>query len=348
MGFSHTLNQLRHRGIGLDQICKNGHQTVLKINDATRFHLKIQHPQEFPIRPRIGHQRGAAQILHFHRYGDTIVGVPAQNRINATQTAGHFQIHIHAIVGQHHHHLRPLGTRLVDGLLHILLLNTKSPVRHHVARVRNGGIRKSLPNDGHRHAVHRANLVGLKHRIFKIRGFDVLRKKRDLVLEVMVDDVLDSLSSKRHLPVCGHDVNPHEQTRIHHVLPLGPERGCRALPSIASIQEECSGARGSQSFDERGHGRKPTHLAIGASGLIEVQRREGVSVFAPRRDAIGFEKMFTHEMGRLTTGGTRPQIDTGLSIIGGNELRMRVGEMQQMHIAQGRQVIKLIGCMGGF
>ena len=62
-----------------------------------------------------------------------------------------------------------------------------------------------------------------------------------------------------------------------------------------------------------------------------------------RGNAIGFEKTLSHQMGRLATPRTRPQIDTGLAVVSGNELRVRVGEMQQMNIALWGHVVELLG-----
>ena len=56
-------------------------------------------------------------------------------------------------------------------------------------------------------------------------------------------------------------------------------------------------------------------------------------------DAETFEQRFADEMRRLALGGAEAEIDAGLAIEAGHELRMAIGEMQQAHVAERRHVV---------
>ena len=81
---------------------------------------------------------------------------------------GHLEVDVHAVVREHDDHLRALGARFVDHLLHVLVLDAEGPVRHHLARVGDRRVGKGLADHGDLDAVHFAHGVGLEHLVAEV------------------------------------------------------------------------------------------------------------------------------------------------------------------------------------
>ncbi len=112
-----------------------------------------------------------------------------------------------------------------------------------VARIRDRRIGKRLADHRDRHAVHLPDRVRREHRVAEIGGLDVLREEFDFALEVPVDDLFYTLGAEREFPVPGHDVHAKQLLRVHHVLAIGPQRGGRALPGVAAVEQQRTGSR---------------------------------------------------------------------------------------------------------
>ena len=178
--------------------------------------------------------------------------VAAHDGVDTADTRSHLQVHIHAVMAEHHHHLCTFATGLVHHLLHVLVLDAELPIGHHVTRVGNRGVGERLTNDGARHAIDLANHVGLEHRVAKVTGLDVLRHKIDLARKVFFNDFLDTFHAQGEFPVTGHHVHTQQFASVDHVLAVGPQAGARALPGVTTVEQQSAWAAGFHAFDQRG------------------------------------------------------------------------------------------------
>jgi hypothetical protein len=67
---------------------------------------------------------------------------------------------------------------------------------------------------------------------------------------------------------------------------------------------------------------------------------------ATRFEAEGLEQAFADQVRGLAGGATYPQIDTRFPEIDRQQLGMAVGEVQQMHIAEARQLVEAVALAG--
>ncbi|XQU69245.1 hypothetical protein OJJOAM_001976 [Cupriavidus sp. H18C1] len=124
-------------------------------------------------------------------------------------------------------------------------------------------------------------------------------------------------------------------------LAARPQRGGRALPGIAAVEQQRAGAAGLQLLDQRGQMREPADLAVAARGLVEIEIGEGVRLGAARRDPVVLEQGLADQVRRLAGIVPDAQVDAGLAEMDRQQLRMAVGEMQQVHVAEARHVVQL-------
>ena len=236
IGRADLVDERGHVLVSAQHVGKHRQELVAVVSDLFVLDLEIQHAQKLAIGPGVGHQCLAALVAHNGGHRHPIVGMSSHDGVDATHPAGHLEVDVHAVVTEHHHHLRTLGTRLVHHLLHVLVLNAELPVGDHIARIGNGGVRERLTNDGARHPVDFSDDIGLEHRVAEVVGLDVLRDKVDLAGKVLFDDLFDTLHAERELPVTGHHIHTQELAGIDHVLTLGPQAGARTLPGVSAIQ----------------------------------------------------------------------------------------------------------------
>ncbi|MCY1297115.1 hypothetical protein D9M70_465420 [compost metagenome] len=275
------------------------------------------------------------------------MGVAAEDGIEPAHARGQLQVDVHAVVRQQHHRLRALAACRVDDLLQVFFLDAEGPVRHEIARVGDRRIGEGLADDGHRHAVDLADHVRIEHRVAEVVGLDVLRQEGDLALEVLVDDLLDAVRAERHFPVRRHHVDAQRQRRIDHVLPLGPERRGRALPGIAAIEQQRAWPARLEPLDQRGEVRKPADLAVAARGLVEIEVGERMRLRRAGADAVVAQQRVADQVRRLAGVVADAEVDVGFAEIHRPQLRMAVGEMQQVDVAEARQVVHRLGGLRG-
>jgi hypothetical protein len=266
--------------------------------------------------------------------------VAAEDGVHAAHAAGHLQVDVHAVVAEHHHHLCALAARLVDHLLQVVVLDAEAPVGHHVARVGDRRIREGLADDGHRHAIDRADDVGRKDRVAEVGGLDVLRHEVDLALEVLLDDLLHPLHAVGELPMAGHHVHGQQLARVDHVLRVGPQAGGAALPGVAAVEQQRTRAAGFEHLHQRGQVGKPTHAAIAPRRLLEIQHREGVRLGRPGLQAGSLEQVLAHQVWQLPLHRADTQVDAGLAEPDRLELRVAIGHVQQRDVAEARDVVE--------
>ena len=140
-----------------------------------------------------------------------------------------------------------------------------------------------------------------------------------------------------------HDVDAEQLGGVHHVLGIGPQRCAGALPSIATIKEQCARTVGANLLDQRGKVRETAHLAVDPGQLFKIQIREGMGI-----QRIGFEvevvqEMVADQMRHLTAHAADAQVDIRLTEIDRVQLGMAVGNVQKRHIAECRRFV-IAGC----
>ena len=77
------LNQGGHFSVSVQQVGEYRQQPVAIAGDAGGTEFYIDHSEELAVGAGVGHHRFAAAVLYLHRYRHTVVGMAAENRVNA-------------------------------------------------------------------------------------------------------------------------------------------------------------------------------------------------------------------------------------------------------------------------
>ena len=319
----------RHVGVGAEQVGEHRQQAIAIVAHATCVHLEVEHADEFAVRAGVGDECFADQ----DRRGHAVVRVPAEDRVDAAHASGELEVDIHAVVREQHHGPRALGARLVDQLLQARFLDAEGPIREAVARVGDRRVRKGLADDRHSfmHCVRR------EHGVFEVHGAHVLREKLDR--RELLHRLEHAFRAIGEFPMGGHVLHAEAPLRADHVRALGPERGRRALPAVAAVEEERVGPRSAQPLHQRCEVRVAAHAAVAARGGFEFEVCERVRLRAGGRDAVMGEEPLADEMRRVAIA----DVYARLAEVDRKELRMHIGDVQQGHVAEGRELIELIG-----
>ena len=86
---------------------------------------------------------------------------------------------------------------------------------------------------------------------------------------------------------------------------------------------------------------KPPTLAVGPRGLDEVEVGERMRLGRRGRDAEALEQVFADEVRRLAGRLADAEVHARLAEMHRQQLRVAVGEVQQVHVAEARQVVHL-------
>ncbi len=115
----------------------------------------------------------------------------------------------------------------------------------------------------------------------------------------------------------------------------------RALPQIAAVeQQRAPGSRvAAQAIDQRLQMREAAELAEPRGGFLEIEKGESVGVGAVRLDAEAVEEGAADQMRRLSLHDADPEIDARLAEIHRQQLRMRVGHVQDARIAEAFEIV---------
>ncbi len=105
-------------------------------------------------------------------------------------------------------------------------------------------------------------------------------------------------------------------------------------------------ARGAQALDQGRDMREAAQLAVAARRGLVVEAGEGVRQPAAARHAEMLQERLSDQVRRLARRGAHPDIEARLAEIGRQQLRMRVGDVQQRNVAEGRQLVELVGGLG--
>ena len=106
---AHLVDQRLHRRIRLQQFGEHRQQPVAHIGDLALGDLEIEHGEKFSVGAGIGHQRDAAGIFHCDRLRHGIVGVAAEDYVDAGDAAGELEIDVHAVMRQQDHRIDLVG-----------------------------------------------------------------------------------------------------------------------------------------------------------------------------------------------------------------------------------------------
>lgn len=133
-----------------------------------------------------------------------------------------------------------------------------------------------------------------------------------------------------------------EQARgLQHVFAPCPERGRRAVPVVAAVKEQGARSTRPQALHQRREVREAARLAVDARGALEIQMAEGVRLRARRRDAEAPQQGLADQVRRAARGRSNAEVRVGLAEIVRQQLRMAVGEMQQVDVAEAGYVVEL-------
>ena len=93
---------------------------------------------------------------------------------------------------------------------------------------------------------------------------------------------------------------------------------------------------GAQPLHERGEMGIAAELAEAPRQRLEIHVRKRVRRGAAALEAVALEQVLADEVRRPSV----PEIDARLTEIHRQQLRMHVGDVQQRHIAEGRQIVE--------
>ena len=304
--------------------------------------IEVHDAEELAVGARIGHQRDALGVLDLDRLRHAVVGVAAEDGIDAGDAAGHFEVDVHAVVREHDHDLGAVGARVVHPFLHAVVADAETPVRHHPARVGDRRVGEGLADDGDFHAVHLLHDVGLEHLVAEVVGDDVLRDEIDVgFLEIVVDDLHHPFGAESRFPVRRHDVDAERDAGVDHVLCIGPQRSGRALPGVAAIEQQRAGALRADFVYQSFQVGEATDLAVDFGRFGEIEVSEGVGFGAAGLDAEFFQQMPADQVGGLAVGRADPKVDVGLAEPHRHQLGVAVGKVHERDVAVARHIVEI-------
>ena len=239
--------------------------------------------------------------------------------------------------------MRRLPAHFVDDLLQLLFANAEAPVRDEAARMRDRGVGKRLADNCHRNAVDLAQCIRRKHCVAEVRGPYILSDEIDVARELARYELLHALGAVSEFPMRGHHVDAQKLRGLDHVLAPGPQSGRGALPGITAVEDQRAGAVSLQTLDERRELGEAPELAVKLRGVSEVEAGERVCLAGSRLDPETLQQRFADQVRRSPFRDTDAEIDVGLAEVRRQQLRVAVGEVQQMHIAETRQRIECVG-----
>jgi hypothetical protein len=186
-----------------------------------------------------------------------------------------------------------------------------------------------------------------EYRIVEVGGAHVLREELYAALELFRDRFFDTLRAVSELPVPGHRVDAEQFGRRDHVFAASPQRGSRALPAVAAVEEEGARALRSHRLHQRREVGEAAEPAVALRGLGEIEAGIGVSVRRGARHSEVLEESFADEVRRPSVRIGDADVHIGLAEMHRQELRVAVGEMEKRDLAaRRRQAVERIGGVG--
>ncbi len=340
-----------HLRIGFQAIAEHRQQTIANVLHPTFAELQVKHAQELAVGAGVADQRLAAGIAHRDRLRHRVVGVAAENDIDASDAAGELEIDIHAVVRQQHHRVDLFrAAQMIDQLLQFIVAHAEGPVRHKTFGVRDRHIGEGLADDGEPIIAEWLDRIGLEHTPGRlVEGLCIVERRflgeehvlrQELTLEV-AQILAQHILAVGELPVPGHGVDAKQVGGRHHVGALHGVGKPAALPEITAVEQNgvAGRHRGAQLVDQRLEMRKATQAAVAPGVTFEVEKREGMGLRAVARHAELLEKRLSHQMRRPAAHGADADIDAGLAKMHRLQLRMGVRHVQHARIAEWREVV---------
>src|ERR1700737_4834349 len=142
-------------------------------------------------------------------------------------------------------------------------------------------------------------------------------------------------------PVAGHRLDAQQIRGLDHGgAPQGVGHS-GALPQIAAVEQQRASGPGvaAQAIDQCLEMREAAELAKSGGRFLEIETGEGIGVGAIRPDAKSVEKGAADQMRRPPLHRADPEIDARLAKIYRQELRMRVGQVQDARIAEAFEIV---------
>src|SRR5205085_5849467 len=149
-----------------------------------------------------------------------------------------------------------------------------------------------------------------------------------------------AIGAERELPMTCHHIDAEQLAGVDHVLTLRPQRRRRALPRIATIEQQRVRTARLQLLDECREMRKTAKRAVSLRCGAEIEVGERMRIAAPRWNTEMLQQRFADEMRWATGGRAKTEIDARLAKIGGQKLRVTIGEMQHAHVAETRDGVE--------
>ena len=139
---------------------QDGDELVAVIDDLAAAHVQVQTAQKFPVRPRVDNDRLIDQDWFWY----TIVGVSAEDNIDALHSPGELEVYIEPVVTQNNDQIDLfLVSELVDQLLQAVFLDPKGEVGHKALGMRYCRIREGLTDDADLDVTDFLDRVGVKY-----------------------------------------------------------------------------------------------------------------------------------------------------------------------------------------
>ena len=128
--------------------------------------------------------------------------------------------------------------------------------------------------------------------------------------ELVLDGLAHALGAIGEFPMRRHEIHAQALLRADHVGAAGPERGRRALPAVAAVEEQRARPRGAQPLDQRGEMGVAAEPAVAPRRRFEIEMRERVGA-AARRGCRSASKRLADEVRRLPFIGPAPRLTLG-------------------------------------
>ena len=248
IGRAQPLDQRRHGAVRLDQVGEYRQQRVADVFQLAFADVEVEHAEEFAVRAGIGDQRLAARIGDDNGPRHGVMGMAAENNVDAGAAAGEFQIDIHAVMRQQHHHVGVLRVaQIVDQFLQLLLADAECPVGREAFRMGDRHIGKSLADDGDAHA---ADLLH-RRRLEDAAGFRIERRlvaegrvlgQKNILRQKLAFEAGEVLAQGRfaigEFPMPGHGVDAEQVGGLDHVGALRRIGETGALPDVAAVEQQ--------------------------------------------------------------------------------------------------------------
>ena len=219
---------------------------IARVFHAAFAEIEIEHGEEFSARSGIGDERFAAGIGDHGGLRHGVMGMAAENDVDAGNAAGKLEIDVHAVMRQQEDGIDlVLLAQSVNDFLQLRVADAECPIGREALGMGDRHIGHGLADDADATAVHfldRCRLedaagCGIESRRVVEGGLvgqeHVLRQK--LAFEP-VEILAQNFLAIGKLPMAGHHIDAEEVADFDHVRALHGVGKSAALPQIAAVQ----------------------------------------------------------------------------------------------------------------